>query len=172
MSEEEDERLDELASTVLLAAIEKQWFTAYGAINDLVREFGGPGLVDALYVWCDTLIAHTGGHGTDKLPTNGLRLQSARDGRFSDINEADPALAWAARLITARRLLDDDQTVALMTVLGSGDHKQASSLIRAVLSVTSSTLADHLQTCPVGIDGTHDDQKNELPKPPPGHTWN
>lgn len=168
----EDERLDELASAALLSAMERNWYASHDSINTLNREYGGHGLVSALYLWSDTLISHLGGHGPDKMPAGGLRLQSANNGKVSNLDEVDADLAWAVRFVAARQLLDNDQNDALLTVLTSADHKRAGRLIGALLTVTSMTLACHLHTCPVGIAGTHDDQKTELPKPPPGHTWN
>lgn len=177
MSEDHDaEQLDRLAAETLRAAIDREWRRSHRALTAIISNFGGGGLVEAIHLWCDALINHMGGHGPDKLPIAGIRLEAAGTGRVGGIDTVSTELGWAVQLITARQLEDAAQCEALLMVLAGCNSYQFGRYIQALLNVTSQTLAGHLKTCPVGFGGMHANQPRPapggFPPPPPGHTWN
>lgn len=178
-TQDDEERLDTLAAHTLRAAIDQDWPRCQATLIDLSRQFGGHGLIEAIYLWCDALIDHYGGHGEDKMPIGGIQMQPVGSNKVSGLDTVSAELAWAVRLITARQLRDKLQVEALIMVLAcTDDNRKAGRYIQALLNVTAMSLAEHLKTCPVGIGGMHHDPDDDrpaavaIPSPPPGQTWN
>ncbi|TMR90543.1 hypothetical protein [Nonomuraea basaltis] len=108
-------RAVELALAALGAAIATDDDTASAALATIVTETGAPGLMDAIYVWCDTLITQAGPSAMF------LDVEWADDETGHVIAPQDvPAEAqWAGRLLTARAEDDEETFVTLMRDLGT-----------------------------------------------------
>jgi hypothetical protein len=115
-----------LAATALSCQLRGDDELAAKAVQAISDQYGGGGVELALRGWADHLI--------ERMPPTSaaarLRLLNVEQGGEADIDGAPAEVAWAARMIMARRALDLDMWDALMAALPRdgdliGDHVTA-----------------------------------------------
>jgi hypothetical protein len=116
-----DPRAVELALGALGASIAGDDETANEALAAIVKETDIPGLVDAIYVWCDTLItqARTGGQLLD------LEWIDADSDRVVGAEDVPEEIRWAGHLLLARAEGNHERFVELMRGLGLDPFRMA-----------------------------------------------
>lgn len=171
-TDEGDVQVGWLATVALRAAVDKDWTRSFGALVILSQRHGGDGLIEAMLSWCDSLIGHTGGYGANATPIGPVQFEAIGVGI---VDQAPEAIEWAHKLITAQQAMDSMTVQELLyEMVEIPDNNRH---VTALLNITSVALAEHLKTCPAGIDGACSGDPDALvpgrwPTPPAGHTWN
>ncbi|MEV0236932.1 hypothetical protein [Nonomuraea sp. NPDC050786] len=128
-------RAVDLALAALGAAIAGDDDTASLALAAVVKETDIPGLMDAIYVWCDTLITQAGTAG-QLLDLEWIDADSDRVVGAEDVPEE---IRWAGHLLLARAGGDRERFVELIRSLDPDPFRMA-AFVGALFALVADNL--------------------------------
>ncbi len=129
------DRMVKSAGAALHAAMADDWGAVSRALQTLIDECGGEGVIAAMSAWCDTLLIHT--HDIDpKVPLR-LLFVNADTGDIGDADDVPPEVRWAGRLVAARAAMDKPTWDALIDSIPHDDSaisRHISVLLRSIVT--------------------------------------